>query len=215
MIMSEKNIHSESVTMPHDSASKLDKIYFFSSSSGDFSDELRVLDVTSVVPISEYPGKITEAFSKQVEKAGKDLKLDSSAWLYELKRGTFSSTMLFHDVKAGGMVVAELDMSILKHFGGWNMRFPEKSSRSSHDIEFRPLGLWKKDEVFVKDSIPYAWDISNGKSGLLHKMVDGQKILVAEFSAKTWFKNSCILILNTELLDDIVTLASCVAVLNR
>ncbi len=46
--------------------------------------------------------------------------------------------------------------------------------------------------------------------------MDGEKrVLVAEFVAKHWFQNNCVLVFDLTLLDAVVVLASCVAVLNR
>ena len=213
--MSEKNIQQQS---SEDAIADLkpNKIYFLDSLSGDFSDELRVLDLSSAVATGGYVGNLTKAFTKDVQQVAKVRKNESSTWAFELGRKTFSSKMQFHDAKAGGNVVAELDMAILKQWGAWAMSFPEQSPHSSHDIEIRPVGIWKKEETFVKDSISYLWDLSGpGKSGKLYQVKDEKKVLVAEFVAKRWFVNNCVLVLDSELLDEVVVLASCVAVLNR
>ncbi|UNI18553.1 hypothetical protein JDV02_004816 [Purpureocillium takamizusanense] len=124
------------------------KVLFINSSSGDFSDELQVLDLTS------------------------------------------------HTV-----------------------RFPADSTHCAHDVELRPVSVWAKQETFVKDSVPYLWDMSMGrKSGVLYKTVgldEKQRVPVAKFVAKNWFKNCCVLLLDEGRLDAVVTLATCVAVLNR
>jgi hypothetical protein len=194
---------------------KPSKIYFFKSSSGDFSDELHVLDLSASVSMAQWAGSINEAFCNHVDNLAKEKKNDSSIKVFELNRGTFSSTMQFHDAAAGGDVVAELYMPVLKHFGGWQLKFPENSPHSSHNIEIRPVSMMRSEETFVKDSVSYSWDAASGKRGSLFKTIDGKKKLIAEFSAKTWFKNSCVLVMDSEQLDAVVTLATCVAVLNR
>ncbi|KAH8880292.1 hypothetical protein GQ53DRAFT_774306 [Thozetella sp. PMI_491] len=191
-----------------------DRVFFLTSSSGDFSDEIRVLDVTNHVSLVD-PGAITEPFAREVERVGKERSKDKSTWAYDLDRNTFSSTMRFQDAAAGGAVVAELDMPILKHYGGWTIRFPEQSKHSNHSIEMRPLGVWKKQESFVKDSVPYLWDMSKGKGGQLSAVIGEKKVPVAAFVAQHWFKNNCVLAFNSKMLDQVVVLASCIAVLNR
>jgi len=195
------------------------KVLFFQSSSGDFSDELHVVDLSADLTLGAYNGEITEDFRKQVEKISKEKKHDRSRWSYELKRNTFSSTMQFHDAASGGAVVAELGMSILQRLGTWKISFPNNSKHSSHDIEMRPVSFWKKEETFVKDSVQYLWDAAGGaKGGKLYKVVDekvGTRVPVAEYVAKKWFQNSCVLVMDTTQLDELVVLASCVAILNR
>ncbi|GJN75638.1 hypothetical protein PCL_04479 [Purpureocillium lilacinum] len=195
------------------------KVFFINSSSGDFSDELHVLDLTSNVTLSpcSSTSPIPDSLRDEVERAASEQKNDRSAWSFELTRGTFSSTMEFHDASAGGAVAAELDMPVLKHYSVWKVRFPEGSPHSSHDVEVRPVSIWKKQETFVKDSVPYLWDMSmGGKGGVLYKTVEFEKrVPVAQFVAKNWFKNCCVLVLDDRQLDAVVALSTCVAVLNR
>ncbi len=192
------------------------KIFFINSSSGDFSDELHVSDLSSLSPMESYTGGITESLSKRVQHIAKEKKNDASTWAFELTRKTFSSTMQIHSASMGGEVVAELDMSVLKQWGTWTIRFPEESDHSNHDVEIHRVGIWRKEETFIKDSTLFSWDLSGpGKSGRLYQVSDGERVLVAEFVAKHLFRNSCVLVLNDTLMDEVVVLATCVAVLNR
>lgn len=188
------------------------KIFFLNSSSGDFSDELHVLDLTPLITMADYTGTMTDAFRKQVERAAKANCNARSAWAFELTRGTFSSRMQMHDASAGGALVAELDMPVLKRYSAWKMCFPSRG----REVEVRPVSVWKKQEAFVVDGESFLWDMSGGgKRGVLGKKVDGRSGPVAEFVAKSWFENSCVLMLDAEQVDEVVALASCVAVLNR
>ena len=212
--MAEKQRNDSQAAQP--SGLTPNRVFFFTSASGDFSDELRVLDVTSAVSMSTFAGSVTEKFSKHVETLSKEREFDSSLVAFDLRRKALSSTMKFHDARQGGQVVAELDMAILKHFGAWSIRFPGQSPHSAHDVEIRPDGILQSNEHFIKDSVTYNWTVSSlAKTGALHTVLDGRKVPVAEFVAKRWLKNCGVLVLNTELLDEVVTLATCVAVINR
>lgn len=190
------------------------KLLFIQSSSGDFSDELRVLDLSPSVTFSTFQAVKHDAFYSAVEKAAKSRQNDSSAWAYEANRKTFSSKLQIHDTKAHGDLAAELDLSVLKHYGTWRLSFPRGSRHSSHDVDICPGGMLRKQETFTADDGVYVWDMA-GKRGELYKVVDGRRMLVAEFVAKSWFANSCVLVLDARMVGDVVCLGTCVAALNR
>lgn len=218
MAVSEKPSVVETVEMPAETGvpGTPDKLFFIQSSSGDFSDELRVLDITSSITFSTFQDTKCDTFYKTVEKVAKDRQNDGSAWVYELNRKTFSSNLQIRDVKDRGNMAAELYLSILKHYGTWKLSFPTSSRHSSHDLEIRPVSILRKQETFVKDGTLYMWDMTmGGKRGELYKSIGGKKVLVAEFEAKAWFKNSCVLVMDTKEVGDVVVLGSCVAALNR
>ncbi|KAK2616300.1 hypothetical protein QQS21_000734 [Conoideocrella luteorostrata] len=193
-----------------------DRLLFIQSFSGDFSDELRVFDLSPCVCPSTFTEIRSNKFYGAVETAAKDRQNDRSAWAYELKRETFSSNLQIHDASDGGDVAADLDLTILKRYGTWKLKFPPGSRHSIHDLDIRAVSILRKQETFVKDGILYMWDMTGGgKRGALHKTVGGKKALIAEFVAKSWFKNSCVLAVDTKEVDDVVALGTCVAALNR
>ncbi|OAQ71955.1 hypothetical protein VFPPC_00033 [Pochonia chlamydosporia 170] len=223
MAMSEK---TQLVEKPNDMTAEVpaetgipgtpDKLFFLQSSSGDFSDELRVLDLSSSITFSTFEDATHDEFYAAVEKAAKNRQNDRAAWVYELTRKSFSSNMQIHDSSNHGVVAAELDLSILKHYGTWKLSFPQGSRHSSHDLEIKPVSILQKQETFVKDGTMYIWDMTmGGKRGELYKTINGKKALVAAFAAKSWFKNNCVLVMDTKEVGDVVVVGSCVAALNR
>ncbi|TWU70579.1 hypothetical protein ED733_000480 [Metarhizium rileyi] len=192
------------------------KLFFVQSSSGDFSDELRAVDVGSSLPSATFQDIVQDSFYGAVEKAARNRRNDGSAWAYELTRRAFSSNLQIFDVSKRGTVAAELDLSVLKRYGTWKLSFPSGSKQSCHDLDICPVGILRKQETFVKDGALYMWDMTmGGKRGQLYKEVDGDKVLVAAFKAKTWFRNSCVLAMDTSEVGEVVVLGSCVAALNR
>jgi hypothetical protein len=127
--------------------------------------------------------------------------------------------MRIHDTARGGAIAAEIAMSILQRLGTCTIDFPAESKHCSHPVVMKPTGLFKREETFEVDSVPYLWDAAGGaKGGKLYRLEDekaGARVLVAEYAATKWFQNRCVLVMDTKLLDELVVLASSVSVLNR
>lgn len=192
------------------------KIFFIQSHSGDFSDELRISDLSANLAVHDFTKDMTDSFYKEAERIVKDRQHDRSAWVYEMRRATFSSMLQIHDTADGGKVVAELELSILKRYGTWKLSFPAGSTHSSCDVEITPVSIMQNKEAFVVGKDSYMWDMSmGGKKGELRKTVDGKEICVGRFAAKEWFKNSCVLVLDSDEVEDVIGLGTCVAALNR
>lgn len=79
----------------------------------------------------------------------------------------------------------------------------------------KPVGAGQKEQIFAKDSVPYFWDMEGGKHGTLYKVIDGKRVKIAEFAARHGYDKDCVLVLDVEQLNEVVTIASCVALLNR
>lgn len=191
-------------------------LLYIKSSSGDFSDELRVLDLGGSIKLTSFQDFDVKETYKQIEQAAKEREHDSNAWSYQMNRGALSAVLNIHDCTEGGCVVAELNMSILKHYGTWKLSFTQTSQFGTEVIDVTPVSLLKKQERFTVGSSSYMWDMTmGGGCGVLYKMIDGKQEQVGEFVAKSWFKYSCALMLDTDEVDELVGLATCVAALNR
>lgn len=191
-------------------------LFYIKSSSGDFSDELRVLDLTSSIKLASFEEFDPKTTYKQVEQAASERQNDANAWSYQMNRGALSAVLKIHDCADGGRVVAELNMSILKHYGTWKLYFTKESHFGGQVVDVKPVSLLKKQEQFTFGSSSYTWDMTMGGGvGILYKIVDEKQEKIGEFAAKSWFKNSSVLILDTDEVDELVGLATCVAALNR
>lgn len=186
-------------------------VFMIKSSSGDFSDELRVQSLSIVPRLNHVEGCLAREFQEAVERASEAQGLDKHAWVYQMNRPALSSVMKIHDTSDGGNVAARLDMSILGHYGAWKLSLTDGT-----DIAMRRLGVFSKEELFEYRGTRYRWDMTTGsKQGRLYREdASGQK-QIAQFTAKGWFRNSCILAVEAGELDMLVVLGTCVAALNR
>lgn len=186
-------------------------VFMIKSSSGDFSDELKVQNLSKAAHLDHVEGCLAREFQEAIERASEAQDLDKHAWVYQMNRPALSSVMKIHDTSDSGNVAARLDMSILGHYGTWSLSLTDGT-----DIEMRRLGVFAKEELFEYRGTRYRWDMSTGnKQGRLYREdASGQK-LVAQFTAKGWFRNSCILAVEAGELDTLVVLGTCVAALNR
>lgn len=192
------------------------RIYFIKGSSGDFSHDNRAQDLTSTTTLKSFKELEFDSLYKIAEKASKDREHDSSAWAYQMHRGGLSAVMDIHDSANGGKVVAELNMSVLKHYGTWKLTFTEESNFSGQVVDITPVSVLRKQEMFSFGGDKFMWDMtSGGGRGILYKLNKGQKEQIGEFAAKTWFKNTCVLVLDEGKVDGLLGMSTCVAALNR
>lgn len=204
--MSEKPQHTGTPT----------RIYFIKGSSGDFSHDNRVQDLTSTTTLTSFKDLDFDTLYKSAEQESKQRQHDSSAWAYQMHRGGLSAVLEIHDSANGGKAVAELNMSVLKHYGTWKLMFTEDSNFSGQAVDITPVSVLRKQEMFDFQKDKFMWDMTmGGGRGVLYKLNEGQKEQIGEFAAKTWFKNTCVLVLNTEKVDGLLGMATCVAALNR
>lgn len=104
-------------------------------------------------------------------------------------------------------------------FGSSYVRFPPGSPHSRHEIEMCPVddrsgfSDAKKHEGFVKNSIPYFWDMTSGPFGVLYKCLNQKRVEIARV-ASFGFEKDGILVLNGNELDEVVALSTCTILLN-
>ncbi|KAJ3570500.1 hypothetical protein NPX13_g5708 [Xylaria arbuscula] len=71
----------------------------------------------------------------------------------------------------------------------------------------------QKHEAFVKNSIPYFWDMTRGRVGILYKCLNQQRVEIARV-AGFGFDKDAVLVLNGDELDDVVAVSTCIILLN-
>jgi hypothetical protein len=94
--------------------------------------------------------------------------------------------------------------------------FPTESPHSSHPIELRPAGMWRREDVFVKDSIPYIWDVLNASALCKpYKVIDNKKVEVARYTAKHSRDSTDVPVVDDKQVDVVVAVMTWPAVLKR
>ncbi|GAW20643.1 hypothetical protein ANO14919_101510 [Xylariales sp. No.14919] len=97
------------------------------------------------------------------------------------------------------------------------VKFPPGSKHSRHHIEMYPVGDKGNDEAkheaFVRHSIPYFWDMTRGRVGILYKCLNQTRVEIARV-AGFGFDKDAVLVLNGDELDDVVALSTCIILLN-
>ena len=75
--------------------------------------------------------------------------------------------------------------STITALGKWKLDLPPESS--SHVVEMRSTGMASRTDVFVRESIPYFWDVSKADASAwtLYKTLARNRYPVAEFRGKS------------------------------
>jgi hypothetical protein len=117
---------------------------------------------------------------------------------------------------SAGEKLCDLNITFIS-FDSSSVRFPPGSKHSRHEIELCPVGDSGNDEAkheaFVKNSIPYFWDMTHGRVGILYKCLNQKRVEIARV-AGFGFDKDAVLVLNGDELDDVVALSTCIILLN-
>ncbi|KAI1176230.1 hypothetical protein F4777DRAFT_283757 [Nemania sp. FL0916] len=116
-----------------------------------------------------------------------------------------------------GNKICDLNITFVS-FDLSTVRFPAGSEHARHNIELWPVGDSsfgddKKHEAFVRHSIPYFWDMTSGRVGILYKCLNQKRVEIARV-AGFGFDKDAVLVLNGDELDDVVALSTCIILLN-
>lgn len=99
------------------------------------------------------------------------------------------------------------------------LSFPPESPHSAHDITVGVKGFWKFKEQFVKDSIAYIWQPDNVltmRQFTLWKLIGQDKVEVGRYwQGYQPFATGGTLVLNTNEVDDVVGILTCIVVLRK
>ncbi|KAI1764787.1 hypothetical protein GGR53DRAFT_466032 [Hypoxylon sp. FL1150] len=161
-----------------------------------------------------FNGDFSHAFLDDAEQAAR--KLDDSP-TYEIKSsGNMMRTLkTITDAKSGSKV-CDLNMTFVS-FASSNIRFPPGSEHSRHEVEMCPVGDAGHDdakhEAFVRHSIPYFWDMTRGRVGILYKCLNQKRVEVGRV-AGYGFDKDVVLVLNGDEVDDVVAISTCIVLLN-
>ncbi|KAK3394984.1 hypothetical protein B0H63DRAFT_63113 [Podospora didyma] len=178
----------------------------------EFALSITLADITSLIP--EPLLSVTTADEPTLLETATSTDLSTAPTLLKLTRTSrFASNWTatnFADTK-----VADLTNPLLS-LGKWTITFPAKSAHSNHDILLHPAGFMMRSDEFVKDSVPYFWDVLDGrKLCKLYKAVEGKKCEIARFIGASARDRDGVLLVDDAQLDEVVVGLTCVAVLNR
>jgi hypothetical protein len=189
------------------------KAFYFQEGS-EFSRHIIITDVTDDLPdldniINSVPAADAVKTAKSAVIFGK-----KAAFLEISREGSFTTAWTAKSTSSD-TPVAELSSPLLT-LGRWTIMFAPGSPHSHHDILLRPAGFMARADEFVKDSIPYFWDIADGrKLCVCHVANDGKRVEVARFLGHSSRGHDGLLVVDGEALDEVVAALTCVAVLNR
>ena len=177
------------------------KTFYYNKNSG-FALSLSVYDITERVSSSEALS--LEEAKTAVSDQPPILNIHQDSW----------STRIFRVVDSTGARVAEASGPLLD-FGHWKLTFPTESEHSDHEIELRPV-LRSRQDVFVKDSIPYFWDVVDPRGIFkLYKVIEKSRVEVSKFTSKRWREPTGVLVVDDRQVDVVIAVITSVAVLKR
>ncbi|KAI1385092.1 uncharacterized protein F4822DRAFT_433621 [Hypoxylon trugodes] len=188
---------------------------FFLKGCVHFKTTAQIYDISGQVQ-QPFSGDFNHAFLDGVEQAVRKQVDGKGKPLYEIKSSGNMMRTLKTMTKPSGEKVCDLNMTFVS-FDSSFVRFPKNSDHSRHPIEICPVGGSgsddKKHEAFVKNSIPYFWDMTHGRVGILYKCLNQKRVEVGRV-AGFGFDRDAVLVLNGEELDDAVAISTCIILLN-
>jgi hypothetical protein len=92
--------------------------------------------------------------------------------------------------------------------------FPVNSPHSNHYLEMKPVGLARKAQYFVQESVVHFWE-GVDKDLALWKTGGNMKIKVAEFGGLRAFSREGLLVVASGEVDVVVAIVTCFSALNR
>ncbi|KAI0600174.1 hypothetical protein F4775DRAFT_590506 [Biscogniauxia sp. FL1348] len=185
-----------------------------------FKNTASILDLTGQVD-ETFEGDFDHAFLSAVSEAAQKLESSAATPAYRVgSSGDMMRTLKTVTDGATGARLCDLNMTFVS-FDSSRVRFPAGSPHSRHDVEMCPVGGRAgvdgapKHEAFVKNSIPYFWDMtaSAGRVGVLYKSLNQTRVEIARVTG-FGFDKDAVLVLDDRQLDDLVALTTCIVLLN-
>ncbi|KAI1096275.1 hypothetical protein F5B19DRAFT_227929 [Rostrohypoxylon terebratum] len=178
-----------------------------------FKTTAQILDLSGRLQ-TPFVGDFSHAFLDEAEQVARKL---ASSPAYEIKSSGNMMRTLKTITDSDGARVCDLNITFVS-FDSSKVRFPKDSPHSRHEIELCPVGGRAggedaKHEAFVKNSIPYFWDMTRGRVGILYKCLNQKRVEIGRV-AGYGFDKDAVLVLNGNELDDVVAISTCIILLN-
>jgi hypothetical protein len=187
---------------------------FYLKKAIHFKTDAQIYDLTGRLrqPWNDF----SHAFLDEVSQVSQKLVEGGSRPTYEIG----SSGNMMRTIKAmkdsQGNKLCDLNITFVS-FDSSSVRFPPGSKHSRHEVELWPVGDRGRDdakhEAFVRHSVPYFWDMTGGRVGILYKCLNQQRVEIGRV-AGFGFDKDAVLVLNGNELDDVVAISTCVILLN-
>ncbi|KAI1105267.1 hypothetical protein F4804DRAFT_304785 [Jackrogersella minutella] len=178
-----------------------------------FKTTAQILDLSGKVR-APFVGDFSHAFLDEAEQVARK---QSGSPSYEIKSSGNMMRTLKTLTDGSGQKVCDLNITFVS-FDSSTVRFPPGSQHSRHPIELCPVdgrsaGEDSKHEAFVKNSIPYFWDMTRGRVGILYKCLNQKRVEIGRV-AGYGFDKDAVIVLNGDELDDVVAISTCIILLN-
>jgi hypothetical protein len=196
---------------------KFDKLSEFSPSvcfyihqTFGLSHDIQVKNVTNRLSQQQerLPADVTDEFSNLAVASAENIE----PTLLVKRESLFSARMKVMD--SHRRVVAELNSSIFS-LGTAKIEYPAASNHSSHNLEIKPVGLFRRAQYFVKDSAIYFWEHVNAYEKTLFKVIGSKRFIIAKWDSIQGNQHCGILLLDGKELDSVTAVISCVVQLNQ
>jgi hypothetical protein len=187
---------------------------FYLKGAIHFKNTAKIIDLSGQLrqPFNNF----SNAFAQEASQVARKLEEQPT---YEIKScGEMMRTIKTMTSASTGERLCDLNITFVS-FGSSYVRFAPGSKHSRHEIEMCPVddragfSEAQKHEAFVKNSIPYFWDMTNGPFGVLYKCLNQKRVEIAKVAA-FGFEKDAILVLNANELDEVVALSTCIILLN-
>lgn len=181
---------------------KASHFYYIKRGSG-LSNDGEVKDVTETLRDAS-----TETFLDEAASAAATVDVK-----YVVKGKSWLSNAI--DLSSqDGTPIASLGSGI-KSLGHRKLSFTQGSEHSSHDIEFQTLGMGKKGNMFVQESVVYFWECPGGETMLTKVVGEGKKIKVGRYLAKRNWSRQGLFLVDEAGVDVVVALMTCLGTLSQ
>ncbi|KAI0523747.1 hypothetical protein F5B22DRAFT_591826 [Xylaria bambusicola] len=158
----------------------------------------------------------SHAFLDEVSGVSQKMREGSGSPTYEISSCGNMMRTIKTMTDSQGQKLCDLNITFVS-FDNSTVKFPPGSQHSRHHIEMYPVddngNDEAKHEAFVKNSIPYFWDMTRGRVGILYKCLNQQRVEIARV-AGFGFDKDAVLVLNGDELDDVVAVSTCIILLN-
>ncbi|KAI0457732.1 hypothetical protein F5B21DRAFT_70024 [Xylaria acuta] len=187
---------------------------FYLKSAIHFKKDAQIFDLTGRLrqPWNDF----SHAFLDEVSGVAQKLK-EGGQPTYAIS----SSGNMMRTIKTmtdgQGNKLCDLNITFVS-FDNSTVKFPPGSEHARHHVELWPVDDASgndeaKHEAFVRHSIPYFWDMTRGRVGILYKCLNQRRVEIGRV-AGFGFDKDAVLVLNGNELDDVVAISTCIILLN-
>jgi len=101
------------------------------------------------------------------------------------------------------------------HTSLWGIKTISFTTGPSHAIEMQAVAVGRKDEAFAVESVPYFWTTDSATRHVLTRVAGPKRVVVGEYAARRGYGRTGVLRVESEGVDEVVAVATCLALLNR